>query len=157
MKSKVNLVLFFSITLILSVTLILVSSGLSKPKPKSELITFVGDLAGSQDVVGCCPNAGPFPEYTMTLSEEFPGTMPGTYDGQIFMNQYGAGKKKSYIVQFGWTEGGIKYFIEIIGGDIEQNRKTKILTVTFNEVPCEIWIDKEFTDTAIVNFNLTRA
>ena len=157
MKSKVNLVLFFSITLILSVTLILVSSGLSKPKPKSELITFVGDLAGSQDVVGCCPNAGPFPAYTMTLSEEFPGTMPGTYDGQIFMNQYGAGKKKSYIVQFGWTEGGIEYFIEIIGGDIEQNRKTKILTVTFNEVPCEIWIDKELTNTTIVNFILTRA
>ena len=167
MKSKKILVLILSITLIFSITLILVSSGLGKPKPKPdpkpdlERITFVGDLYGNQTVEGCCGNAGPFPNYTMTLSEEFPDPMPGTHDGNIFMNVFmpsskGAGKNKLYIVQFWWTEGNIEYFIEIIGGDIEQGRKAKILTVTFVDEPCEIWIDKDYSCTVPVSFILTR-
>jgi hypothetical protein len=155
MKSKAISVLILSISFIL-VSLILVSSYvLSKPKQTSEWITFYGDLEGAQEVVGCCPNAGPYPEYTMTLSEVFPTPMPGTYDGNIFMNVFGRGKKKSYIVQFSWTDGS-DYFIEIIGGDIEWNKKEKSLTVTFDKVPCEIWIDGEYTETKPVDFILTR-
>ena len=47
--------------------------------PSGEFITFEGDLAGSQEVAGCCPNAGPFPAYEMTLSGTFPPEMPGTH------------------------------------------------------------------------------
>ena len=44
------------------------TQGFSKKPVRSELITFSGDLTGAQEVIGCCPNAGPFPDYTMTLS-----------------------------------------------------------------------------------------
>lgn len=165
MKSKINSILIVSITMIL-MSLILISSGLSKPKPNPntspELIIFEGDLEGNQELVGCCPNAGPFPEYTMTLSDVFPEEMSDEHVGHLFMNVFmdlsikGVGNKKAYIVQFWWTEGGIDYFIEIIGGDINQNRKMKILTVTFNKAPCKIWIDKELTETVQVDIILTR-
>ena len=181
MKSKTISVLILSITLIL-VSFILVSCKydgsptqntsdletlrLSKPnkpnpnKPElnSENITFTGDLVGSQEVIGCCGNAGPFPEYTMNLSVKFPPEMRGEHDGHIFMNFFGAGKnKQSYLVQFWWTEGVNDYFIEIIGGDIERDRKTKSLTVTFVDVPCKIWINDLPKEPVTVSFNLTRA
>ncbi len=176
MKSKVISVLLLSV-LFLSITLILVSCKyvgsptqntsdletlrLSKPKskPNRENITFIGDLTGSQIVEDCCPNAGPFPEYTMTLSEVFP--MPGIYEGNIFMNVFmlmnerGRGKKKAYIVQFWWSDGS-DYFIEVRGGDIEENKKMKILTVTFDMVPCEIWIDGHYSSEVTINFILIR-
>ena len=156
MKAKVNSFLIVSITMIL-ISLILISSGLSKPKLKGDLITFTGDLNGSQEVFGCCPNAGPYPDYNMFLSYDvFQIPIGGEHDGKIFMNYFGAGKEKAYIVQFWWTEGGIEYFIEIIGGKIENNRKIKILTVTFNKALCEILIDKELTETIQVDFILTR-
>ena len=170
MKSKKISVLILSITLIL-VSLIFVSSfGLSKPKPKpeqnSEWITFSGDLNGSQEVVGCCPNAGPWPEYTMTLSDEvFPQEMTGEpHDGHIFMNGFGRNMEWAYKVQFWWGEEGdgyfYEYFIEIRGGVVHNDRKTKILTVTFENVPCyEIWKRGDLlTETidVIVSFNLTR-
>ena len=42
---------------------------LDKKPQKGELIIFEeGDLSGNEIVLGCCPNAGPWPEYTMTLS-----------------------------------------------------------------------------------------
>ncbi len=147
MKSKNISVLVLSITLIL-VSLVFVSSfGLSKPnpKPKGELITFTGDLEGSQIVGGCCPNAGPNPEYSMTLSEVFETVFePGTYHGHIFMNSFGRNMLWDYKVQFWWGEGGddyfYEYFIEIRGGEAHKDKKTKILTVTFIDVPCyEIW------------------
>ena len=56
-----------------------------------ELITFTGDLVGEETVEDCCPNAGPFPAYTMTLKgpDDFPkGPFPdgiaGTHGGHIF-------------------------------------------------------------------------
>ncbi len=170
MKSKKISVLILSITLIL-VSLIFVSSfGLSKPKPKpeqnSEWITFSGDLYGEQEVVGCCPNAGPWPNYTMTLSEEvFPQEMTGEeHDGNIFMNRFGRNMHWAYKVQFWRGEGGdgyfYEYFIEIRGGVVHNDKKTKILTVTFENVPCyEIWKRGELlTETieVIVSFVLTR-
>jgi hypothetical protein len=128
------------------------------------LITFDGDLEGSQEVLGCCPNAGPFPEYIMTLNDDFPEEMLGEHEGQIFMNFFmfmsepGKGKKmhKAYIVQFWWTDAN-DYFIQIKGGDIEENKKTKSLTVTFNDVPCEIWINDLLLEEPVpVTFTLTR-
>jgi hypothetical protein len=167
MKSKIISVLILSSTLILSTILILTSFALSKGKPdlNSEWITFVGDLAGSQEVEGCCGNAGPFPNYTMTLSEEvFPPEMTRKpHDGNIFMNIFmnrsskGAGKQKSYIVQFWWTEDDY-YFIEIKGGVIEHDKKAKILTVTFIGEPCKIWVNDLLLPTPVpVTFTLTRA
>ena len=168
MKSKKISVLILSITLIL-VSLIFVSSfGLSRPKQNSEQITFSGDLEGDQEVVACCPNAGPNPEYTMTLSEVFPWLLePETYVGHIFMNiflnrsEHVRGKRKAmYMVKFWWGEGDdnyfYDYFIEVRGGDIESNKKTKSLTVTFDEVSCKIWINDVPKDPVTVNFILTR-
>jgi hypothetical protein len=122
--------------------------------PTSELISFVGDLAGSQVVEDCCPNAGPFPEYIMTLEEDlFPAEISGReLDGNIFMNTFGRGKNKSYIVQF-WTES---MFLEIIGGEIHKDKRTKTTTVSFADEPCDVTIDGE-TTTVSVSFVLTRA
>ncbi|MCK4286357.1 MAG: hypothetical protein KAX18_09145, partial [Candidatus Lokiarchaeota archaeon] len=104
--------------------------------------------------------------YTMTLSEEiFPQEMTGEeHDGNIFMNRFGRNMDWAYKVQFWWGEGGngyfYEYFIEIRGGVVHNDRKTKILTVTFENVPCyEIWKRGELlTETieVIVSFVLTR-
>ena len=103
------------------------------PKPEkttAECITFTGDLIGDQQVEGCCPNAGPFPAYTMTLDLDM-GSLDGTYEGQLFINYYGAGRNREYIVQFWNDEIGVA--IEIIGGVIVNDKKTKVLTVTFDD------------------------
>ncbi len=162
MKSKGISVLFLSITLIL-VSIISVSSfGLSKPKPKPkpkpnpEWITFSGDLNGSQEVVGCCGNAGPFPEYTMTLSNKFPEEFRGTHTGNIFMNRFGRQMPWAYKVQFWWTEGDTEYFIEIRGGEVHKDKKTKILTVTFDMETCKIWINDVLPEPVTVTFTLKK-
>ena len=103
-------------------------------KSKAEWIAFDGDLVGGQAVVGCCPNAGPWPEYTMTLLFEAGEFQSGTYDGQLFINYFGAGRNQKYKVQFWNNEIGL--FIEIIGGVIEYDRKSKVLTVTFTDEEC---------------------
>ena len=180
MKSKTISVLILSITLIL-VSLILVSCKydgsptqntsdletlrLSKPKPNpnkpklnSENITFTGDLVGSQIVVGCCPNAGPYPEYTMTLSDKFPEEFQGEHTGNIFLNSFGGQLEWAYKVQFWWEEEGEgEYFIEFRGGEVHEDKKTKILTVTFENVPSyEIWIGWDLQEPVTVSFTLTR-
>jgi hypothetical protein len=161
MKSKINSILIVSITMIL-VSLILVTSGLSKPRPNPnsnpELIIFEGDLEGNQEVVGCCPNAGPNPEYTMFLSDTFPPEFRGEHTGKIFMNSFGHNMQWDYKVQFWWNESDTQYFIEIRGGEVHRDRKTKILTVTFDNVLCyEIWIGYDLqTDPVYVTFNITR-
>lgn len=125
---------------------------LSKKPPKgekSELIIFAGDLAGSQEVLGCCPNAGPFPEYKMTLEEDpFPAEISGReLDGNIFMNKVGKRPNQSYMVQF-WTS---TMFLEVRGGAIDNDKKNKILTATFTDASCEI-----DGNTILVSFILTR-
>ena len=128
---------------------------LDKKPQKGELIIFKeGDLAGNEIVLGCCPNAGPWPEYTMTLSGPLPA---GTYDGNIFMNSTGRQSPGDYIVQFWWGEAPNNYFIEIRGGEAHNDRRNKILTVTFEDAQCEIWINDVFTETVSVSFILTRA
>ena len=103
------------------------------PKPGNitkECIVFTGDLVGGQVVEGCCPNAGPFPAYSMTLHDM--GTLSGgPYEGQLFINYYGAGRNKKYIVQF-WNDD-IGVAIEIIGGVIDYDKKNKVLEVTFED------------------------
>ena len=130
------------------------------PKPAStELITFTGDLAGTETVSGCCPNAGPFPAYTMTLSEEtFPDEMSGVHAGNIFMNSLGRKVQGDYIVQFWWgEEPDNHYFIEIRGGEKEYDKRTKVLSVTFTEEKMTI-IDPDGNSTdEVVSFSLTRA
>jgi hypothetical protein len=121
-------------------------------KLKPELIIFKeGDLEGNQTVFGCCPNRGPFPEYTMILSSTF-GAISGTYDGEIFMNKVGTRKNQSYMVQF-WTE---TIFLEVRGGLIQNDKKTKTLTATFTDAPCKIWINDFLTAPVTVSFTLTR-
>jgi len=124
-------------------------------KLKAESIIFKeGDLVGNADVVGCCPNAGPWPEYTMALSGPLPA---GTYDGNIFMNFTGNQSPGDYIVQFWWGEVPYDYFIEIRGGEADYNRRTKFLKVTFVDAQCEIFINDVSTGTVPVSFTLTRA
>ena len=137
-----------------------------KPKPnnnpKSELITFTaGHLEGfpeTQLVFGCCPNAGPWPAYTMTLSGPFPPDISGTpITGNIFMNSTGRQSPGDYIVQFWWGVEPTNYFIEIRGGEAINDRRNKILTVTFEGAQCEIFFNNESTVTVPVSFTLTRA
>jgi hypothetical protein len=137
MKGK--LIAFASILCIAS----LMVSGANADKPEkpghkdhgttqTEWIFFMGDLTGgSAPVEGCCPNAGPYPEYTLTFSDavNFPD---GTYDGQLFMNGYRIGRDdRGYKVQF-WTPEGVDHIcFEIYGGVRDYEKKTKVLTVTF--------------------------
>ena len=107
------------------------------PSTSGECIVFTGDLAGKQVVQGCCPNHGPFPEYTMTLSdgilEDIPG---GEYPGNVFMNYWGAGRTRHYIVQF-WTPND-ELFLAVKGGLVSEETKNK-LTVEFNSDNSDCW------------------
>jgi hypothetical protein len=115
-----------------------------KPDPKAEQITFCGDLEGDEAVYGCCPNAGPFPPYTMTLGFDFGGYPAGTaIPGWLFINYYGAGRDQKYKVQFWWDYDN-DLGIEIIGGEIHHDRKTKELTVTFEDEECVFIKSKTF-------------
>jgi hypothetical protein len=121
-------------------------------KSKTEWIAFTGDLVGGQAVEGCCPNDGPWPEYEMILGFEVDGFPPGTYyDGQLFINRYGAGRNQKYKVQF-WNDD---IAIEIIGGVIDDDKQNKVLTVTFTDETCV----ELFTGTpiAVVTFTLVRS
>lgn len=122
-------------------------------KTKTEWIAFEGDLVGGQAVDGCCPNAGPWPAYTMMLKFKVPDFLPDIfYDGQLFINYYGAGRNQKYKVQFWNNETGL--FIEIIGGVIERDRKNKVLTVTFTDEECvDGWTGARI---AYVTFTLVR-
>lgn len=119
------------------------------------------DLAGGEVVKGCCPNAGPFPPYTMTLGFDVPSMVPETpgysagtpIDGWLYINYYGAGRDQKYKVQF-WTNYEHDMGIEIIGGVINHDRKRKILTVTFTNEEC-VRI-KTKTLIKYVNFTLIR-
>ncbi len=121
-------------------------------KTKTEWIAFTGDLLGGQPVDGCCPNAGPFPAYTMTLAKDVGSVSSGTYDGYLFINGYGAGRNHAYIVQF-WNDD-LEIFIQIIGGDIDNDKKNKILTVTFENEEC---VDHYTGTTTLVTFTLVRS
>jgi len=108
-----------------------------------------GFLEGGQDkpISGCCLNAGPWPEYTMTLTNM--GPMSGTdVEGYLSITIASTGPNQKYMVEF-WTwdvdddnpltPGNGDYFFEIRGGDIVRDRKNKVLTVTFDGEPATVW------------------
>ena len=120
----------------------LVASGVNaKGKPdgpggsRPEEIEFIGDLSGWQLVEYCCPNAGPMPEYMMTLGGELCDfSVPEcTYNGRLFINYYGAGQDRRYVVQF-WTES--LGTLQIIGGVVSEDRRKKSTTVVFTNEAC---------------------
>ena len=126
--------------------------------PTAEWIEFQGpDLVTPEDgevVYGCCPNRGPFPGYTMILGFDFAGIPAGTpIDGWLFINYFGAGRDQKYKVQFWWNYD-LDLGIEIKGGIIHHDRKTKVLTVTFENDEC-VYI-KSKIPIQLVNFTLER-
>jgi len=101
--------------------------------PSTECIVFTGELEGKQLVEGCCPNAGPYPAYTMTLSNGILADIPGgKYPGNVFMNRWGPGRTFHYIVQF-WApyEPYDELFLAVVGGVVREQTKNK-LTVDFD-------------------------
>ena len=134
------------------------------PRPGNitkDCIVFTGDLESVPDgtvVEGCCPNAGPFPAYTMKLNVI--GIPLDTYEGHLFINGLRTEEVTGYIVQF-WTwnwdddiPGNDDYFFEIRGGDVGRDRKNKVTTVKFESEDCVHLETGEYIDT--VSFTLVR-
>jgi hypothetical protein len=113
-----------------------------------ECIEFTGDLAsvpeGGTVVEGCCPNAGPFPAYTMTLwIEELPLDAFGkTFEGDLFAKpvttRVKGQKTERYLVQFltwDWeTEipGDDDFYIEVYSDGDDIYETDNVLTVIFD-------------------------
>ena len=158
MKGK--LLAFASILCIVS----LMASGANAGKPdkpgnhgktQTESIVVTGDLAGGQEVEGCCPNAGPFPEYTLTLTKNLTfadGThfAAGPYDGHVFMND-----DKFQFWTEGWPNNHI--CIEIYGGEIYKDKKNKTLTVIFDDVEWNVMHEPKKVPLQKLSFVLTRS
>ena len=138
-----------------------------EPDSKAECIKFTEDLesAGETIISGCCPNAGPWPRYDMTLDTG--SQLDGTHEGYLFINSLGTGPTQQYIVQF-WTwdvdtetPGTGDYFFEIRGGTIVRDRKAKLLTVTYVDEAAVGWIYHDVSptiqvDIPAVSFELIR-
>ena len=130
-------------------------------KTKTEWIVFTGDLEGSQEVVGCCPNAGPFPPYTMTLSFAVEGSDYYTpaytpINGELFISGYSIGQDSGYIVQFSNEHNADNHVaFEIRGGEVSKDKKTKEVTVVFENAECRDQHDPKDLIT-YVNFTLVR-
>jgi hypothetical protein len=124
-----------------------------EPGLTTECITFSGDLqsAGETIIVGCCPNAGPWPAYTMELATG--SGLDGIHDGYLFVNFFGTGPTAEFVVKF-WTwdadsetPGTGDYFFQIIGGEITRDRKSKTLTVEYENETGTGWIYDDLGDT----------
>jgi len=120
----------------------------------AECIVFTGDLEtvpGSEVIEGCCPNAGPWPAYSMTLSLLGADDIAygDQYDGQLFMNGGGKGPRTpdaQYKVQF-WSwdwdndiPGVGDVFFQIDGGTVIEDKKNKIQTVSFTDEQPTLWL-----------------
>ncbi len=120
-----------------------------------ELITFWGDFRGSEVVEGCCPNAGPFPPYELhvyrDLGEGDHQVPEGTYSGHLFLSGSSKGRNPEYIFQF-W-DAGQDIWLEVRGGAIDYDKRTKVTTVVFENEEC-VCGHGELIDT--VNFTLER-
>jgi len=124
---------------------VLVVSAVNAGKPQNpgtptDLIVFRGDLEGRAIVEECCPNAGPNPPYTMTVTRDLgydggPQVPAGTYDGFIFMNFFGTKKNQQYYVKF-WGSNpdvrGLNVAFGINGGIIDFDKKSRVLFVDFD-------------------------
>ncbi len=133
-------------------------------KTKTEWIEFTGDLEGRAHVAGCCPNAGPNPLYTLTLTKDLVDKAGATVypaatysDGYLFMNGWSFDGESGYLVQF-WhclDEGDVPLTFEIICGTTAYDRETRVLSVTCNEEPW--WKDyNRDIDMGPVSFEITR-
>jgi hypothetical protein len=120
-------------------------------KTNAECIVFTGNLEtvpGSEVVEDCCPNAGPFPAYTMSLDllDADGTTYVGQYKGQLFTKFSSNGPHKESKVQFwSWdsdldTPGVGDIFFEIDGGDVVFDRKSDFLTVSFTDEQPTLWL-----------------
>ena len=147
------------------VSLMFVVSGLEAGKPvkppkpdntQTEWIVFTGDLVGNQEVAECCPNAGPFPSYTMTFDVPDVPALDGTYDGELFISGYRVGQDRGYIVQFSNDHALEDHVaIEIRGGEASVDKKTKEVTVVFKDAECRDQHDPKELIT-YVTFTLVR-
>ena len=144
--------------------------GGGEDKTRAECIVFVDNgndldddhvwLAGGQDcaIEGCCPNAGPFPQYRMTLHNacyESPYEaakclqVDEPFLGRLFMNGFGRNAPyEGWLVQF-WTcdyRSGERphygdFFFQIRGGTGGDDKKTKVTVVNFlNEEDATLWV-----------------
>lgn len=112
----------------------------ANPGETTDLIIFDGDLDGHEIVDGCCPNAGPNPQYTMTVTRDLgydggPQVPAGTYDGFIFMNFFGTKKNQQYYVKFWGSSAstpGLNVAFGIKGGIIDYDKKSRVLFVDFD-------------------------
>lgn len=142
-------------------------------RSKAECIVFAGDLAsaGETHIVGCCPNAGPWPRYEMTLATgrtEIDGTYSGDDAGYLYINAVGTGPNQTHKTQFwtwdsygGETPGDGDFFIEIRDGVITGDRKAKTETVTYDNITAVAWIyfaggGEQQIDVPFVTFTLFR-
>jgi len=116
-----------------------------------ECMAFSGEpLLGHQQVVGCCPNAGPWPAYQMFLDfelivdDEVVYDVNGLYDGHLYAKpvrtKFKGQTTRRYMVNFCTWDWGTEipgdddYFIEMWsdGDDIQYDETTDVLTVTFD-------------------------
>jgi hypothetical protein len=115
------------------------------------------------EVEGCCTNGPPHPWYSMDLhlhydiEDEIDFEGNGSYEGQLFINNWGAGRNHGYIVQF-WNYEDYEYPIcfEIIGGVIDNDKKNKVLTVTFEDEPALCEYGGDVITLPFVSFKLLR-
>jgi hypothetical protein len=123
-----------------------------------ECIEFTGDLAsvpeGGTVVEGCCPNAGPAPEYTMILKIESlqPGDWGQEFEGHLFAKPLRIKVKgqstEYYQVHFctwDWderlpAEGDYFFDIRCDGDDIQYDETTDVLTVTVEDETATLWV-----------------
>jgi hypothetical protein len=138
-----------------------------KPNLTTECIVFTDNtedvfdhvyLEGGQEcaVVGCCPNAGPAPQYVMTLYNVCYTSAFGTTEflpevpvlGHLFMNEFGRNAPyEGWLVQF-WTcdyrarrPVGGDFFLQIRGGTGDEDKKTKVTIVEFlSEEDAILWV-----------------
>jgi hypothetical protein len=138
----------------------------STDKTTTELIVFTGDLQGWAHVEGCCPNAGPNPLYTLTLTKDLvdDSVPPRTVypadthiDGYLFMNGWSFKGRSGYLVQFWHWRGvdGDPLTFEIICGTSDYDRKTRVLRVTCDQEPWWKDYNREI-DMGPVSFEILR-
>ena len=116
-------------------------------------------LDGGEDcaTVGCCPNAGPWPQYVMTLHNLFYTSAFGATEwlqefpvlGYLFMNEFGRNAPyEGWIVQF-WTcdyqtrrPVGGDFFFQIRGGEqVPQPKKSKVSVIEFLDADdATLWV-----------------
>jgi hypothetical protein len=127
------------------------------PRPGNiaiECIEFTGsNLQGRQVVEGCCPNAGPFPEYTMKVDLDFEHIHihDDARAGYLFAKPLRIKVKGQttyyYIVQFNtweWNaeiipgEGDYFFDIRCDGNDIDETND--VLTVTVVDETATVWV-----------------